>query len=121
MIPFFIRFVMFTTLFSLGLLGCDHIAFCDDSQSDSIVAKTATEAIKKATGFMTSRVAVHGDYDFDVSLDLKKRRGVGVALVRAFDATGEPVFLDSTNQCAKALMHGQLESGCWTDRVDFDA
>ena len=138
MIPFSIRFVMFTTFFSLGLLGCDHIALCDDSQSDSMVAKTATEAMKKATSFMTSRVAVHGGYVYDVTLDLKKRRGegiaspteiwvqppgtptVGLALVRAFDATGEQVFLDAANQCAKALMHGQLESGCWTDRVDFD-
>ncbi len=138
MIPFSIRFVMFTTFFSLGLLGCDHIALCDDSQSDSMVAKTATEAMKKATAFMTSQVAVHGGYVYDVTLDLKKRRGegvaspteiwvqppgtptVGLALVRAFDATGEQVFLDAANQCAKALMHGQLESGCWTDRVDFD-
>jgi len=138
MISFSIRFVMFTTFFSLGLLGCDHIALCDDSQSDSMVAKTATEAMKKATAFMTSQVAVHGGYVYDVTLDLKKRRGegvaspteiwvqppgtptVGLALVRAFDATGEQVFLDAANQCAKALMHGQLESGCWTDRVDFD-
>ena len=87
---------------------------------------------------MTSRVAVHGGYVYDVTLDLKKRRGegiaspteiwvqppgtptVGLAFVRAFDATGEQVFLDAADQCAKALMHGQLESGCWTDRVDFD-
>ena len=138
MIPFSIRFVMFTSFFNLGLLGCDRIALCDESQSDTVVAKTATEAMKKATGFMTSQVAVHGGYVYDVTLDLKKRRGegvasqteiwvqppgtpsVGLAFVRAFDATGEQVFLDAANQCAKALMHGQLESGCWTDRVDFD-
>lgn len=138
MIPFSIRFVMFSSFFNLGLLGCDHIALCDDSQSDTLVAKTATEAMKKATGFMTSQVAVHGGYVYDVTVDLKKRRGegvasqteiwvqppgtpsVGLAFVRAFDATGEQVFLDAANQCAQALMHGQLESGCWTDRVDFD-
>ena len=48
MFPFSIRFVMFTSFFSLGLLGYDQIVLCDDSQSDSMVAKTATEALLKA-------------------------------------------------------------------------
>ena len=68
MIPFSIRFVMFSSFFNLGLLDCDHIALCDDSQSDTLVAKTATEAMKKATGFMTSQVAVHGGYVFSKNL-----------------------------------------------------
>ena len=139
MISFSIRFAISTTIFGLILLGCVKIALCDDSQSDNLVVKTATDAMMKATGFMTSQVAVHGGYVYDVTLDLKKRRGegvaspseiwvqppgtpaVGLAFVRAFDATGEQVFLDAANQCAQALMHGQLESGCWTDRVDFDS
>ena len=139
MISFSIRFAISTTIFGLILLGCVKIALCEDSQSDTLVAKTATESMKKATGFMTSQVAVHGGYVYDVTVDLKKKRGegvaspseiwvqppgtptVGLAFVRAFDATGDPVFLDAANQCAKALMHGQLESGCWTDRVDFDS
>ena len=110
----------------------------DSTASDIAVANAATEAMKKATAFMTSQVAVHGGYVYDVTLDLKTRRGegaatateiwvqppgtptVGVALIRAFEATNEQVFLDAATQCAQALMHGQLESGCWTDRVDFD-
>jgi len=116
---------------SLGFFSCAHIALSDETQS-------AIEAMKKATAFMTSRVAIHGGYVYDVTLDLKKRRGegvatpteiwvqppgtpaVGLAFVRAFDATGEQVFLEAAIECAKALMHGQMESGCWTDRVDFD-
>ena len=125
------RSVFSAFTFSIGLLGFPQIAMSDDTQS-------AIDAMKKATAFMTSRVAVHGGYVYDVTLDLKKRRGegvatpteiwvqppgtpaVGLAFVRAFDATGKQVFLEAANECAKALMHGQLESGCWTDRVDFD-
>ena len=57
---------------SLGIFSCAHIAMSDDTQS-------AIDAMKKATAFMTSRVAVHGGYVYDVTLDLKKRRGEGVA------------------------------------------
>jgi PelA/Pel-15E family pectate lyase len=45
----------------------------------------------------------------------------GVAFVRAWEATGDPMFLDAAVECANALVYGQLESGCWSDRVDFEA
>ena len=57
---------------SLGIFSCAHIAMSDDTQS-------AIDAMKKATAFMTSRVAVHGGYVYDVTLNLTKRRGEGVA------------------------------------------
>ena len=44
MISFSIRFAISTTIFGLILLSCVKIALCDDSQSDTLVAKTATEA-----------------------------------------------------------------------------
>ena len=66
---------------------------------------------------------------YDVTLDLKQRRGegvatateiwvqppgtptVGTAFVRAWEATGDPLFLDAAVECAVALLHGQLASG----------
>lgn len=136
--PFSVFSVIAWLEISFCILGCVRFGVCDDTQSVSLAPKTAIEAMKKATRFMTSQVAVHGGYVYDVTLDLKARRGegvatstevwvqppgtptVGLAFVKAFDATGEQVFLDAATQCAKALIHGQLESGCWTDRVDFD-
>ena len=67
-----LRSVFSAFTFSIGLLGFPQIAMSDDTQS-------AIDAMKKATAFMTSRVAVHGGYVYDVTLDLKKRRGEGVA------------------------------------------
>ncbi len=136
--PFPVGTLITAMQFSLCMLTCTQFGMCDESSDDLLVSKTAVEAMKKATHFMTSQVAVRGGYVYDVSLDLKVRRGeglatrtevwvqppgtptVGLAFVKAYDATGEQVFLDAATQCANALMHGQLESGCWTDRVDFD-
>ncbi len=139
MMPFSMRFVPTSAIVvAIGLLGSFQAARGQDNPTDVEVARRAIEAMKKATAFMTSQVAVHGGYVYDVTLDLKKRRGegvatatevwvqppgtpkVGLAFVRAFDATGEHVFLDAATDSARALLHGQLESGCWTDRVDFD-
>lgn len=106
--------------------------------NDANALAVATEAMRRASAFMTSKVAVQGGYVYDVTPDLETRRGegaatateiwvqppgtpsVGIAFIRAFEATGEQAFLEAATQCAKAIMHGQLESGCWTDRVDFD-
>ena len=106
----------------LGIFGCARVGMCDDTLS-------AIEAMKKVTAFMTSRVAVHGGYVYDASLDLKKRRGegiatpseiwvqppgtptVGLAFVRAFDATGEQVFLTAATECANPLRL-QIEIEC---------
>ena len=137
----FIAIAAVISLSGFGSLGLEKSASGQDQESvanDAATVIAATEAMKKATAFMTSQVAVHGGYVYDVSLDLKTRRGegtatasevwvqppgtptVGVAFLRAFQATDDQVFLAAATQCAQSLMHGQLESGCWTDRVDFD-
>lgn len=95
-------------------------------------------AMHRATEFMSSRVSVNGGYVYRVSADLKRREGegkatptevwvqppgtptVGLAFLRAWQATHDEIHLNAARDCAKALMHGQLESGGWTDRVDFD-
>ncbi len=137
-----IAYVVFATITQcVGSWGAGTLAISQEIGSvskDAAHVQDTVEAMKKAMAFMTSRVAVHGGYVYDVTLDLKTRRGegaatetevwvqppgtptVGVAYVRAFEATGEQAFLSAATQCANALIYGQLESGCWTDRVDFD-
>jgi PelA/Pel-15E family pectate lyase len=110
----------------------------DERLTDQQVADKAAQAMTRATQFMTESVAVHGGYVYSVSLDLKTRRGegiaspteiwvqppgtptVGTAFLHAWKATKDPVFLNAAVDCAKALIHGQLQSGGWSDRVDFD-
>lgn len=124
--------------FSFALLVNLQALLADEKQPHAALAEQATAAMHKATDFMRTHVAVHGGYVYDVTVDLKHRRGegvatstevwvqppgtptVGIAFLRAYEATGDRIHLDAAIECAKALLHGQLESGCWTDRVDFD-
>lgn len=102
------------------------------------LAEQSTAAMHKATDYMKTHVAVQGGYVYDVTIDLKHRRGegvatptevwvqppgtpaVGIAFIRAYEATGGTIHLEAAVDCAKALLYGQLESGGWSDRVDFD-
>lgn len=120
-----------------GML-CPGSLEADESTPDQQVAAKAVEAMTRATQFMTQSVAVHGGYVYSVSLDLRTRRGeglaspteiwvqppgtptVGTAFLNAWKATRDPVFLNAAVDSAKALIHGQLQSGGWSDRVDFD-
>ena len=43
-----------------------------------------------------------------------------MAYLAAYDATGERGYLEAAEEAARALMHGQLQSGGWANRVDFD-
>ena len=99
------------------LVSVSHVGKCDDG-ADKFSSAKALEAMRKATEFMTTQVAVHGGYVYDVTLDLKVRRGegiatatevwvqppgtpaVGLAFIKAYDATGEQLFLDAATQCA---------------------
>jgi PelA/Pel-15E family pectate lyase len=96
------------------------------------------DAMRRATRYFHGEVAVRGGYVYTYSLDLQRRRGegdatpteiwvqppgtptVGEAYLAAFEATGDAQFLTAAKDAATALIHGQLESGGWADRVDFD-
>jgi PelA/Pel-15E family pectate lyase len=114
------------------------VATAQEQSPEAALIETATETIKSAAAYFHSKVAVHGGYVYKVSLDLKHREGegtatateiwvqppgtptVGIALLRGYQATGDPALLVAATDCARALVHGQLKSGGWTDRIDFD-
>lgn len=124
--------VMTLTLFSTVAAG--NVA----AQETSLLTERAAAAMKSAANYFHSKVAVHGGYVYRYSLDLTERDGegkaaateiwvqppgtptVGIAYVRAWEATGDPVFLNAAIDAARALIHGQLESGGWTASIDFD-
>ncbi len=104
---------------------------------DSLTRK-ASDAVRKSAIAFAKDASTHGGYVYRVSLDRKIRMGegfaaeteiwvqppgtptVGSALLRAYQITGEPAILEAAIEAAEALMHGQLESGGWSDRVNFD-
>lgn len=97
----------------------------------------ALATMRKAATFFSSKVAVNGGYVYYVSPDFSRRLGegkasptqiwvqppgtpaVGLAYLRAFEATGEQLYLDAARAAAEALVYGQLASGGWMNAIDF--
>jgi PelA/Pel-15E family pectate lyase len=97
----------------------------------------ALRTLKKAASFYRAKAASHGGYVYYYSVDLKQRWGegkvspdtifvqppgtptVGMAYLKAYAATGDRFYLDAAREAAQALVHGQLESGGWTQVIHF--
>jgi hypothetical protein len=98
----------------------------------------ALAAMHRATDYFRTEVAKHGGYVYFYNLYLSRSWGegettrdqiwvqqpgtptVGLAYLEAFYATGDSTYLDAARKTAEALLYGQLESGGWTNVIDFD-
>jgi hypothetical protein len=108
------------------------------AESTSSLRDEAQAALKKAATFYHANVAAHGGYVYYYSVDLQQRWGegvatrdqifvqppgtpaVGMALLKAYRATGDRFYLDAAMAAAHALVYGQLKSGGWSQTIDFD-
>jgi PelA/Pel-15E family pectate lyase len=104
------------------------------AQSEQEVAR----AMKKAAEYYYENVSSHGGYVYHYTPDLRIRWGeglatedqiwvqppgtprVGLAYLRAWEATGDQFYLNAATAAAEALIYGQLESGAWTNAIDFN-
>jgi rhamnogalacturonyl hydrolase YesR len=120
---------------ALALVLCLAPALSADDLPDP--AKV-TAAMRKANDFFVSKLASHGGYARSWKRDLslafaegKESRTiisiqphgtttVGMAMLKAWQATGDQAFLDGARGAAKALIDCQLESGGWPADFDFD-
>jgi PelA/Pel-15E family pectate lyase len=96
-----------------------------------------TAAMKKAAAFYQSKLAVNGGYASGWKKDLSAgmtehhesktlisiqppgTTTMGLALVRAYEATGDAQFLEAARAAGRALIDCQLASGGWDDDFDF--
>jgi PelA/Pel-15E family pectate lyase len=96
-----------------------------------------TAAMRKANDFYLSKLASHGGYASSWKRDLSlafvegkesktiisiQPHGtttVGLAMLQAWEATGDEAFLAGAKGAAKALIECQLESGGWPADFDF--
>lgn len=104
----------------------------DDLRSRAVTSMAA------ATGYFTGTVATNGGYLWTYRHDLGRRQGeevatermiwvqppgtpaVGMALLDAWSASADSLYLHAAVAAARALVHGQLASGGWDYRIDFD-
>lgn len=98
-----------------------------------------TAAMKKAVTFFQENVSAEGGYLWRYSEDFSLREGeekatatqawlqppgtpaVGEAYLAAYERTKEKYLLDAAVHTARALVKGQLHSGCWAEFMEFDA
>ena len=106
--------------------------------ADEPLAQEAQAALRKAAAYYREKVATHGGYVYYTSADLSQRWGegaatadqifvqppgtptVGMAFLAAYKATGDKFYLEAAREAGAALIYGQLDSGGWTQVVDFD-
>ncbi len=106
--------------------------------ADQPTEREVVTGLKRAVAFFRTEVSVQGGYLWQYSADLSKREGegrakattawvqppgtptVGEAYLTAYLLTGEPFLLDAAVEAAHALVRGQLLSGGWDYRIEFD-
>jgi len=117
------------------LLFCDVVGLA----ADAPLPQRAMDAMQKGVGFYRNQVASHGGYVYRYSADLQKREGegkvgrdtvwvqppgtpaVGLAYLDAYERTRQPWLLDAAKAVGDCLLQGQLRSGGWQDRIEFEA
>jgi PelA/Pel-15E family pectate lyase len=98
----------------------------------------AAKAMRRATDFFCTQVSTEGGYLWRYSEDLSLREGegtatntmvwvqppgtpsVGMVYLTAYEATGDSYYLNAARDVASALVKGQLRSGGWDYRIEFD-
>lgn len=120
-------------LVCVGVMGW----VCEAGADEGLKAE-AVRTMVKATQFFRSEVATEGGYLWVYKPDLSVREGenpasettiwvqppgtptIGMVYLEAYEATGDTVFLNGAVEAARALVWGQLASGGWDYRIDFD-
>lgn len=126
------RTIIAVAVAGMGLLPCTSPA------NETALKEQAIVAMRRATHFFRSEVATEGGYLWRYSEDLTRREGegtatdtmvwvqppgtpsVGMVFLTAYEANGDAYYLDAAKDTAYALVKGQLRSGGWDYRIEFD-
>lgn len=115
-----------------------QLAFGATQRASAQTKAEALDAAKRATLFLTEKVADHGGYLWNYSEDLQLREGegvvrtetvwvqppgtpeIGMAFVDLYNASGDVQFLFAAHEAARALQAGQMLSGGWQASIEFE-
>ena len=107
--------------------------------ADDAVRKQAADSLRRATrSTSATKYRLTGGYLWRYSEDLTRREGEGVAsadtvwvqppgtpsigevYLDAFEVTGDQIYLDAARDVGMCLVRGQLRSGGWDYRIEFN-
>ena len=124
-----VLFTMLMVFIPAGTMGAE----------EAFSREVAVKALNKAVAFFSGEVSVQGGYLWKYNDDLSYREGegkayektawvqppgtpsVGEAYLDAYEMSGMASCLDAARQTAHALVYGQLASGGWDYRIEFDS
>lgn len=127
---------LFAAAAGAALAGCATAA-SDASSARRPQLADAVAAMRRATRFMTTRVATRGGYVWAYLPDFSRRWGemeatstmiwvqppgtptMGHAFLDAYHATGEAQYYTAAAAAADALVKGQHPAGGWNYMIDF--
>jgi len=111
---------------------------CAGQIEAQVTREQAESAVRKAAEFYWKKVSTQGGYHYYYAENLSYGRSehgegptqievqreatpsVGLAYLRAFDATGNRFYLEAARAAAHALVQGQQCSGGWEYLIEFD-
>lgn len=126
--PIFFWLIVLTLILRVGFASAEASDLTEETEA----------ALEKAVQYFRSTISTNGGYLWWYSEDLKQREGegkatetqiwvqspgtpsVGLAYLRAYEVTGDDLYLEAAKAAADALAWGQLESGGWDYKIDFD-
>ncbi|MCA9122312.1 MAG: hypothetical protein H6822_14785 [Planctomycetaceae bacterium] len=132
------NFRVAVSLLALGVCS-GWMAFRPCSAVEPPTRDEAARALRTAVTFFRNEVSTSGGYLWQYSSDLTRQEGenqasnttawvqppgtptVGGAYLFAHEATGDPLCLEAARETALALVRGQLKSGGWDYRIEFDS
>jgi len=106
--------------------------------SGPVDREVVAATMRRATAFMTERVATRGGYVWSYLADFSRRWGemeawpsmiwtqapgtpeMGQIFLDAYHATGEALYYEAAEKAGDALIAGQHASGGWNYIIDFD-
>ena len=131
------RFLLPSVAAILGLVCTPIFQPARIVAAERLRAEDAAAGLKRAVRFFSDEVSSHGGFLWRYSADLKQHEGetaatastawvqppgtpaVGMALLEAYQLTGDQYLLDAARKTGLALVKGQLQSGGWDYRIEF--
>ena len=129
--------MMYRTLITIGVVSMGLLSRSVPA-GEAVMKEQAAKALRRATDFFRTQVSTEGGYLWRYSEDLARREGegkatdtmvwvqppgtpsIGMVYLTAYEATGDSYYLDAARDTAYALVRGQLRSGGWDYRIEFD-